>query len=334
MTDLRPSMERIHHILNKFENQKILVVGDIGVDLYTIGEVKRISPEAPVPVLEVQRREQKLGLAANVANNLKALGAEPVLVGVVGDDYWGLEFRRILKEQGISDEYLVTDPQRPTTLKERVTTAQQQLVRVDHESAQVICAQTEAAITKVLEKVIPQINAITVECYGKGVFLGDLAPKLIDLAHTHKKWIGLDPNPKSHLSKFKGVTLTTPNTHEAEVLSGFSIKSEPDFAKAAEKLRSVLDAKTVIITRGKEGLSIFPTGEPSITVPTFARRVFDVSGAGDTLIACLTLGIASGATLVEAALLANHASAVEVSKVGTATVTREEILADMLHGAT
>lgn len=327
----RPTSElklpRAKALLSKFSRKKILVFGDVGLDQYTVGSVNRISPEAPIPIVDVAEVSYKLGLAANVADNISALKGTALLVGLVGDDATANIFRTILKKRHISDSYLVVDNHRPTTLKERVVAETQQVVRIDHESKAPITGVALEAAQDELLGLVKQAKCIIIEDYSKGLVRPDLCKKLVELGAKFRIPVLVDPNSRSSLETYRGCTLMTPNVAEAEALTGISITDHFSLCRAGQFLLSELISDYVMITRGKDGMAVFQRGhkEPWL-LPTFAKEVYDVSGAGDTVIATLALGLVAGGDLFEAATLANYAAGVEVGKRGTATVTATEIL--------
>ncbi len=317
---------RVKRILSQFRKRRILVFGDVGVDQYTVGKVHRISPEAPIPVVEVAHVSHKLGLAANVADNVAALEGAPVLVGLLGRDNGARVFRGLLAQHRISSRHLADDGTRPTTLKERVVAESQQVVRIDYERKGPPSPRAAQAVERALKRAVRQADCIIIEDYAKGLVTAQFCELLIGEATKRGIPVLVDPNAKSPLKHFRGCTLVTPNTAEAEALTGVMIDSDAKLREAGRRLLQELASPHVIITRGKEGMAIFSRGvSDPVVIPTFAREVFDVSGAGDTVIATLALAMVSGASVVEAALLANAAAGVEVSKRGTATVTQAEL---------
>jgi rfaE bifunctional protein kinase chain/domain len=329
-TPLSPTQwnkSRLKDLLHATTGLRILVIGDVGIDRYTIGVVERISPEAPVPIVLVQEEQFKLGLAANVADNVAALGGVPLLVGVVGRDATAADFKRLLKTAGIQSNHLVTDSSRRTVLKERIVSERQQLLRVDYESLHATGRETESAMLGRIDSLISRADAVILEDYAKGLFNERLTRAVFQLARKAGKIVAVDPNAKTPLGWYKGASVLTPNTKEAERLSGVTIQDEKSLQRAGAILLGETSAKHVVITRGKEGMAIFSKGSPSVRlIPTYAREVYDVSGAGDTVISVLTLALAAGATIEEAAVLGNLAAGVEVGKRGTATVSPDEIL--------
>ena len=324
--DKKRLLTLLHAFGAEKSRRKILVVGDVGVDRYTLGTVDRISPEAPVPIVLVQEEQLKLGLAANVADNIYALGGTPWLVGVIGRDRGAQDFQHLLKKGGMSTSYLVSDPSRRTVLKERVVSDRQQMLRIDYESTHSMGEKTEAKVFGQIQKLLPKADAVIVEDYAKGLIGADLASSIFSLARSLGKTVAVDPNTKTPVDLYLGATVLTPNTREAESLAGLKIQDDASLIQAGEKILKRTQAKNVVITRGKEGMAIFTEGSREVSlIPTYAREVYDVSGAGDTVISVLTLALSSGATIEEAAVLGNLAAGVEVGKRGTATVSPKEI---------
>jgi rfaE bifunctional protein kinase chain/domain len=317
---------RLLGLLERIQKVRIGVLGDVGIDRYTMGAVERISPEAPVPIVRVEQEVHKLGLAANVADNIQALGGRALLAGLVGKDGWATEFRTLIRKQGISDRYLVVDPSRRTVLKERIVSDRQQLLRVDYETLHELSKKVEAALRRKSFELLRQAESLIVEDYAKGMLTPSLLREVFEEAERLGKWVSVDPNLKTPLSFYQGASLLTPNTKEAEALAGESIRDERSLLRVGSRILGETGARHVIVTRGKEGMAIFTRGVRAVhSIPTFAREVYDVSGAGDTVIATLTLALSAGATVEEAAILGNLAAGVEVGKRGTATVSCEEI---------
>lgn len=317
---------RVDKILAQFSKRKILVFGDVGVDKYTIGKVSRISPEAPIPIVEVNETQYKLGLAANVADNIVALGGKPLLVGVVGKDIGAQDFSMLLRKSKIPNKYLVCDSNRKTTLKERVVAEIQQVVRIDHETQKKIDAKVIREVWTKLERTIAEADGIIIEDYAKGLVEVSICRQIMQAAEDKGIPVLIDPNSRSTPTIYYGCMVVTPNTQEAEALSGVKIIDLASLRRAGQRILDEVNARIVIITRGKDGMAIFIRGETQpVLIPTFAREVFDVSGAGDTVISTLALALVSGADIVEASLLANFAAGIEVGKRGTATVSQNEL---------
>ncbi len=332
MQQKKPQLDRVRleEILKKFRNKRILVIGDVGIDCYTIGTVERISPEAPVPIVLVQDEQFKLGLAANVADNVRTLGGQAVLAGILGKDRAAADFKTLLKKSRIGTEALITDPSRRTILKERIVSEKQQLLRVDFESYHKMSRVIESKVIEKITKLIPRSDIIILQDYAKGMLTERLSRAVFKLAAIEKKLVAVDPNPKSALELYKGAYVLTPNTKEAEKLSGIEIKNESSLRAAGDKILTVTNAPHVIITLGKDGMALFDAATRKMQViPTYAREVYDVSGAGDTVITTVALSIASGASLEEASVLGNLAAGVVVGKRGTATVSPDELLSEI-----
>ena len=326
---------RLEALLEEIGGKKILVVGDIIVDHFVWGSVSRISPEAPVPVVNVNKEELLLGGGANVLHNIYSLGGEAVLCGIIGDDEMGGRLQKLLQELGSSTAGLVKG-KRPTTVKTRVVAQGQQVVRFDREQTGTPSAVTIAAMTDFLEQNLSDFDAIIISDYYKGVITQPLMEKLLarvaQVAEKSGKKIPVVVDPKpSQPERFYGASLITPNHMEAEKMSGMRIGSTRELRVAAEILLDTVGCQAVLITRGEAGMALFEKGRELVTIPTTAREVFDVTGAGDTVIAALALGLAAGASFGDAAALANIAAGVVVGKVGTATVSQAELLA-VLHG--
>jgi D-beta-D-heptose 7-phosphate kinase/D-beta-D-heptose 1-phosphate adenosyltransferase len=303
----------------------VLVLGDVMLDEFLWGRVARISPEAPVPVVEVSRQSFHLGGAANVAANLRALGGGAVLAGVVGDDGAADRLREALAAAGI-EARLVVDPSRPTTLKTRIVAHSQQVVRADRELAADVAGPAEDALFAVVRAELAGCRALVVSDYEKGVVTPRLLRRVLALARRRGVPVLVDPK-LSRFALYRGVALVTPNQGEAERATGLTLRSADDVAEAGRRILALLRCDAVLITRGERGMSLFEQGRRGVHIPTAAREVFDVTGAGDTVIAAMALGRAARARTREAALLANLAAGVVVGKVGTAEASPAEVLA-------
>lgn len=310
-----------------FNKTGILVIGDLMIDQYIWGKVKRISPEAPVPVVEVAEENLLLGGAANVAHNVSSLGGKVFITGVIGRDEVGKILTNKLNEAGFDTDGVIIDRHRPTTVKTRVIAHSQQVVRFDREIKSDISQSTVSMILDYVRSCLPGIKGIIVSDYSKGLITRKLIKDLLDIAGS-RIFVAVDPKI-GHFDYYKGVSLITPNINEASFGSGIDIVDEKTLANAGKTLLQKLKCKAVIITRGDEGMSLFETSGRITHTPTCAREVYDVSGAGDTVIAALTLSHAAGATLRDAAIIANHAAGVVVGKVGTAVATQQDILKSM-----
>jgi rfaE bifunctional protein kinase chain/domain len=301
-----------------FSRCRILVVGDVMLDRYWFGEVERISPEAPVPVVLVRNVEERPGGAANVARNISALGGQATLLSIIGDDEAGDALEGALRRSGV-DGSLHRDRSVSTTVKLRVIGHQQQLLRIDFERAPT--DQTLAAKLEEFERRVVDADAIILSDYGKGGLTH--VSRMIEVARAHRKPVLVDPKGADY-ERYRGATLLTPNQSEFRQVAGRWM-DEVDLARRAQKMRAELELQALIVTRSEEGMSLF-TGNEVWHEPTRAREVFDVSGAGDTVIATLSLMIASGSRLESAMRVANHAAGIVVSKLGTAVASREELV--------
>ena len=317
--------KRVEDILNQFTGKTILVVGDVMLDEFIWGKVGRISPEAPVPIVEVVNETYRLGGAANVAANIRELGGKPVPIGVLGKDETGNRVLELMKELEI-EGFAVARDDRPTTLKTRIIAHNQQIVRADWESRQALSPQLNLALSTAFVKFLPQASAMIVSDYDKGVVNRELLSTILPKAKAAGVPVFLDPKVH-HADYYRPITVITPNQREAELLTGMSIRDQGALEEAGEKLLEKFECEYVLITCGEEGMALFDH-TVSHHLPTYAREVFDVTGAGDTVIATLALARAAGATMEESAILANHAAGIAVGKIGTATVTREELLSD------
>lgn len=315
--------ERVIELLEAMSRQSVLVVGDAMLDIYMIGDVERISPEAPVPVVTVRDRKYMLGGAANVAANVAAIGAQVVLVAAVGDDRRGEQLRTELAAAGIRDEGIVVVPARPTTSKTRVVARNQQLVRIDEEDASLLVDDVLEEVRRRLLHVIKHADVVLLEDYNKGV----LAPPIIRAAleAAQKRDIPSVVDPKyRHFFEYKGATVFKPNRRELEAALGAGVDIE--HADALPQVIQDLEVQNLLLTLGAQGMALLDRNGTISRLPTHAREVFDVSGAGDTVTAWVGTALAAGATIREAADLANYAAGIEVGKAGVAVVTRDEVL--------
>lgn len=320
---------RLLEDVKKLVGRKILILGDVGLDEYVLGEVRRISPEAPVPVLEVESQDFRLGLAANVAQNVSSLGGIPYLVSVVGRDTGAEQLRDLFRSKNVATEYLIEDSERPTTRKTRVMAKHHHLVRVDYETRKFLSEGTEAKVIQMIKKTLPEVDAVILEDYAKGLLSPSLMVELVKLCDAAGKPIYVDPHRSNPAQFYKGVHLLKPNFDEALALSNVTYDDLRDSPAKINEIGQVLleksGAQKVIVTRGKDGMILFEAGE-AIQVPTYAREVFDVTGAGDTVIATLALGLAAGVSLAESAVLANFAAGVVVGQVGCVPCSQEELI--------
>jgi D-beta-D-heptose 7-phosphate kinase/D-beta-D-heptose 1-phosphate adenosyltransferase len=310
----------------------VLVIGDVMLDQFIWGRVSRISPEAPVPVVDFERESVMPGGAANVARNLSALGARAELFGVVGRDHAASQLRLHLTEQCVDCAGLVALPSRHTSIKTRIVAHQQQVVRLDRETRDDLDSRATNRLLAAIEPALAGASAVIVGDYGKGVVTQPLLDTLKTLCRQRGVWLSVDPKPVHQLN-LAGLSLITPNRKEAFELSGLPDDTRDpnplldfDLVRAAGRLLTDLSPALLLITLGEQGMLLCSRGQKPIYIPTVAQEVFDVSGAGDTVIASFTLAIAAGASPLEAAMLSNHAAGVVVGKVGTATVTPEELV--------
>ncbi len=314
-------------LFKKFSNTGILIIGDLMVDQYIWGKVKRISPEAPVPVVEVTSENLQLGGAANVANNVVALGGKVFIAGTIGQDDLGKLLMNKFTEKGFNTDGIVIDGERPTTVKTRVIAHSQQVVRFDKEVKSDISNSTLSLILEYVTSCLPKIKGIIISDYCKGLITKKLVKKIREVAGPGK-FITVDPK-MGHFDYYKGVDLITPNVNEATFGSGIDIINEETLIAAGKALMKKLQCKAVIITRGDEGMSLFEKNGKITHIPTCAREVYDVTGAGDTVIGTLTLSHAAGARLTDAAIIANHAAGIVVGDVGTSVASQRGILKSM-----
>jgi len=312
-------------ILERFSRIKVLVIGDIMMDRFIWGKVSRISPEAPVPVVVVEKETFLLGGAANVVNNIHSLGGKVTLCGVVGDDEMGQRIIKELTEMGIGIDGVFVEQGRQTTVKTRVVAHQQQLVRIDRETTDPTKGATLGNLSGFLKVNISGFDGIILSDYGKGLLTGDLIRTAIRRAKDARKLIMVDPKMNNFFS-YKGATVVTPNTAEASAALGIPITDLSSLRKVGKVLLRRLRCDVLIITRGDEGMAVFEPHREPFLVPTVAKEVFDVTGAGDTVIGTMTLALGAGAQVIDAARLANYAAGIVVGKVGTATVNRQELI--------
>ncbi len=324
--------ERLKSLFDGFRGKRVAVLGDLMLDRYVWGSVSRISPEAPVPVLEVEDESARLGGAANVANNIKSLGAEPVLFGIVGGDDAGRLLKDILAGMGLTTDGIITDASRPTTVKTRVIAHGQHVVRMDHEVKSDIGAGTVAEVLKTLSGMRNEIDAILLEDYNKGMLTKELLSSVIEFGRKSGKVISVDPK-HGNFFEYKHVTIFKPNRKEAEGALGMPAGTDEQALVAARALLKKLDCDNVLLTRGEKGMTLVERSGDSLHLPTKARKVADVSGAGDTVISTLTLALVSGATVTEAAAIANHAGGIVCGEVGIAPVDKERLFIEVLNDA-
>ena len=317
---LSTETKRLLAVIDRFPKARVLVVGDVLMDHYVWGSVSRISPEAPVPVVNVTRETVLLGGAANVVNNIRTLGGTVSICGVIGHDSAGKQLQHLLHAQEVLTDGLVVDPGRPTTIKTRVIAHHQQVVRFDRETREGISRETHRRIyERVAERAGHGLDAIVISDYCKGVVTKDLVRDIVRLARKRGIIVAVDPKV-AHFGIYSGVTVLTPNTREASLGSKIEIEDDASLLRAGTSMLKRLACDAVLITRGEHGMSLFEKGGRITHIPTVAREVYDVTGAGDTVISALTLAMATGARIVDAAKIANYAAGIVVGVVGTATV--------------
>lgn len=315
--------EKSYEILDNFKNKHIAVIGDIMLDKYIFGRVDRISPEAPVQVVNVKSEKYILGGAGNVCNNLSSLGCRAELCGVIGEDEGGNILLECISERKMGRDGIFYDRSKRTTQKMRVVSQGQQLIRIDYEDPYYINSDMEERITEYFENHIHNLDLIIVSDYIKGVVTKNIMEVLINLSIKNNKKVVIDPKPK-HKDFYKKAYLLTPNLKEASAMSGIEYENDEDIRKMGNKLVEEMGAN-ILITCGSKGMFLFKKNGDIYELPTKAREVYDVTGAGDTVIATLSLCLAAGANLMEGAYIANYAAGLVVRKTGTATTTAEEI---------
>ncbi|HEX8558278.1 MAG TPA: D-glycero-beta-D-manno-heptose-7-phosphate kinase [Pyrinomonadaceae bacterium] len=318
----------MREIVGGMGDREVVVYGDVMLDEFVWGDVTRISPEAPVPVVDIRRESVHLGGAANVLANLRALGVRASVVGVVGADRAGERVRAELREAGAlaPDENLVADVSRPTTLKTRIIAHNQLVVRADRERRAPVDGPTEEKIVAALRRQLKGADALVVSDYDKGAVTPGVLGEILPAAEAAGVPVLVDPKLRN-FSAYRPATLVTPNHHEALRVTNTEDDTDEGVARAAREIHARLGCRSVLITRGERGMMLLEEGGEPVYVPTAAREVYDVTGAGDTVIATLAASLAAGASLFEASVLANHAAGVVVGKVGTATATAVELLA-------
>lgn len=306
---------RLQTLFESLSGKRVAVVGDLMLDRYFWGTVTRISPEAPVPVVEVESESTRLGGAANVANNIASLGGTPFLVGVIGQDDSGRMLKSTVAENGFPGEGILVDTSRPTTVKTRVIAHHQHVVRVDREVKSDIGEDVQKKILDVLKRNSSSLDAIIIEDYNKGVVVKDLIRELIDFSRRNRIIITVDPK-FNNFFEYKHVTVFKPNRKETEEALGVRLEDQESVERAGRALVEKLEAENVLLTLGEKGMTLVEGAGQTTHVPTAARKVADVSGAGDTVISTLTMALAAGATIREASMLANVAGGIVCGEVG------------------
>jgi rfaE bifunctional protein kinase chain/domain len=339
MTEINFTTEQLKALVQAFParverwpRSKIIVVGDIGLDEYVFGDVRRISPEAPVPVVEVTKEDSRLGLASNVAQNVASLGGVPLLVGIVGADATAEDLRRRLHDGEVSSEHLIVDSSRPTTRKLRVMTGLHHIVRVDYERKKYLAPEVERQLIERVQGLLSLADGVIIEDYAKGALSETSLQTIIQATHAAGKKVFLDPNRTTPAKFYRGVDVATPNRDEAVALSGLDyneLRERPGFVvEVGTQLRKAAQIENVVITRGAEGMTLVSAGE-AVHMPTFARAVFDVNGAGDTVIAAMAMAVSAGFSLRDACIIGNLAAGVVVAKPGSVPCSRAELFEAM-----
>ncbi len=316
---------QLENLLKDFSRCNIAVLGDVMLDEFCWGKVDRISPEAPVPVVQVKTETWRPGGAANVASNLVALGARAHIFGIVGDDGAGRRLNEALVNENIGTAGLIIDSGRRTSVKTRILGQNQQMLRVDRENTENIDYERQKAILKVMLDMSDELDGVIISDYAKGVVVEDLFKEVVSRFRKLGKFIAVDPKLKN-FPRYKKPTIITPNTKEAESTLGRIFENEADVMKGGSDLLKSSGADAILITRSEQGMSLFEKGKAPITIPTLAIKVFDVTGAGDTVIGTFSLGLAAGCSMQQAAEIANLAAGVVVGIVGTAAATPEQVL--------
>ena len=317
--------KKLMQIINRLKNTKVMVIGDIMVDKFVWGKVSRISPEAPVPIVEIEKETHTPGGAGNVAVNINALGGNVVLVGAIGNDFVGNKLIEDMKHKGVDTTGVFRDEMRPTILKTRIIAQHQQVVRTDREIKGKIPTTIVNKILYFLEKNITKVKAVVISDYGKGVICSNILKETVKLAHKYGKPVVVDPKIE-HFLQYKNVTCITPNLQEATVgMREHDVPEGRAFVHLGQRILKKLKCGSVLITQGENGMTLFEPKDRVTHIPTVAKEVFDVSGAGDTVVAVLTLALATKANILDAAYLANYAAGIVIGKLGTATTTLDEI---------
>ena len=326
---LKLKKEEVRNLQTKFSGRKIAVVGDMMLDSYLWGDVKRISPEAPVPVIEIDNEFYRFGGAANVALNIQKLGGLPIPIGIIGYDNEGSIFSGLMEEAGISSEGIILDDERPTTAKTRVIAGKQHIVRIDRESKNFMSAKLEEKILTLLENNCKELDAIVLQDYNKGVLSPALINKIIGIANKNNIVITVDPK-FDNFFEYGNVTVFKPNRKETSDILGARLDTHEEIETAGRKLLNRLNSKYVLITLGEAGIALFEKDKETKRIPTKAVKVSDVSGAGDTVISTLTIALASGIDIESAAYLANFAGGIVCGEVGIVPIESKTLINKIL----
>jgi len=320
-----PLIVPVKQLVEQWRGRRVLVVGDLMLDRYLVGQVHRISPEAPVPIVAVEEETLVPGGAANVACNIAALGGKPTVLGVIGGDREGHSLLGLLEQRGVIVDKVIISPDRPTTVKTRVVAGGQQIVRVDNERNGALPEDVAADLRKTAGRLMDDVEGAVLSDYAKGVLEPGNIRAVLDAAATRGKPTVVDPK-EAHFASYRGATIVTPNHHEAGAAVNRKVKDEESLAEIGKELLKIMGSQNLLITCGEKGMALFMEDGRVVRIPTVAREVFDVTGAGDTVVATLVLALAAGSTLQDAAVIANLAAGIKVGKHGTATVSPEEIL--------
>ncbi len=322
---LNISRKQLLTLKKKFRNKRIAVIGDMMLDSYFKGKVSRISPEAPVPIVEVENEFMRFGGALNVAYNILTLGGIPLPIGIIGDDAEGKLLKKLMREANISCEAIFTDKSRPTTSKTRVIAHSQQVVRIDKESTAPLSKQLGKKIIDYIKQDFSNIDAIILQDYNKGVLTQNLIREVIQKANEENKIVTVDPK-FNNFFEYKNVTVFKPNRKETEDALSMKLRNDRDISEAGEKLLHSLNARYILLTLGEAGIALFEKGKPEKRVPTKARKVADVSGAGDTVISTITIALAAGVDIYNAAYLANYAGGLVCQEVGIVPINIDDLI--------
>lgn len=315
---------KVSGIISRFKDKNILIVGDLILDHYIFGKVERISPEGPVPVVWANKENFVCGGAANVGLNLASLGSKVSLCGVLGKDHFGNVLFSHIKNKNIDTGLIIKDNSRPTTIKTRILAHHQQIVRVDWESLEFLSLKVNKMILDKIRKNIDNFDAVIIEDYGKGVINPEVVAEVVSLCKNKKKIIAVDPK-EEHFDYYTGATVLTPNLKEAQAAANMKVRTKEEIGLLAGVLKEKLKPQALLITLGEDGMALFCEGK-QYHIPTAALEVFDVTGAGDTVIAVFTVALASGASFWEAAVLSNFAAGIVVGKLGAAAIDKKELL--------
>ena len=321
---LNISIERLEELKKNFKGKKIAVIGDLMLDGYYWGEVNRISPEAPVPVIDIDEEFFRFGGAANVAFNIQKLSAIPYPIGIVGNDNDANIFNQLIEKEGISSEGIIVDSSRPTTTKTRVIGGNQHVVRIDKESKTEISEEITGKILSYFKSVVKELDGVILQDYNKGVLTPELISAIIEIANEHSLISTVDPK-FNNFFEYKNTTVFKPNRKETEDALGLRIKSDSDVIEAGKKLYDKLNSRYTLITLSEKGIALFDRDKRTNNIPTKARKVRDVSGAGDTVISTLTVALAAGAEIFEATYLANYAGGLVCEEVGIVPIEIDKL---------